>query len=102
MFGNSRFMLRDKQLARSTCTKQRDSDEDLSYYRCMDSVHSDGVDWMEIGQWLARQPAERNVAAEILHGTAGFDPSHNIAFRQMLVFEAHLGLRENAGLSQTS
>jgi len=57
---------------------------------------------MEIGQWLAIRPAERNVPSEVLHSTAGFDPSHHIAFGQMLVFEAHLGLRKYAYFIQAS
>jgi hypothetical protein len=51
---------------------------------------------MEIRQWPTIRPAERNVAAEVLHGTARLDSSHDITFGQMLVFEAHLGLREYA------
>src|SRR6266481_6066331 len=68
----------------------------------MNSVDSDGIDWMEIRQWLAIWPTERNVPSEGLHGTAGFDPSHHIAFGQMLVFEAHLGLRIYAYFIQAS
>jgi hypothetical protein len=63
-------MFRDKQVAGSTCSKQFDSHKDWSYYHCMNSVHSDGIDWMEIRQWLAIRPTERNVPAEILYGTA--------------------------------
>jgi len=68
----------------------------------MNSVHSDGIDWMEIRQWLTIRPTERNVPAEVLDGTAGFDSSHHIAFAQMLVFEAHVGLRKNAYLIQAT
>jgi len=66
----------------------------------MNSVYSDGIDWMEIRQWLTIRPTERNVPAEVLHGTAGFDPSHNITFSYMLVFETHVGLHRNAYLIQ--
>jgi hypothetical protein len=68
----------------------------------MNSVHSDGIDWMEIWQWLAIRPAERNVPAEFLHGSAGFDPSHYIAFAEMLVFETDLGLCKYSYFLQTS
>jgi hypothetical protein len=68
----------------------------------MNSVHPDGVDWVETRQWLTIRPTERNVPTEILHGSAGFDSAHHIAFGQMLVFEAHLGLRKNAYPIQAS
>jgi hypothetical protein len=85
-------------LAGATGSKQLDSHKHWSYNHCMNSVHSDGIDRMEIRQWLALQPTERNVPPEVLHRTAGFDASHHIAFGPMLVFEAHLGLRKNADL----
>jgi hypothetical protein len=68
----------------------------------MNSIHSDGVDWMQIRQRLTFRPTERNVPAKVLDGAARFDSSHHISFGHMLVFETHPGLRKNAYLVQPS
>jgi hypothetical protein len=67
----------------------------------MDSVHSDGIDWMEVRQWLTIRRTEGNVSADLLHCTAGFDSSHDIPSCQMLVFETHARLSKDSYLIQT-
>lgn len=62
----------------------------------MDSVHSDGVDRMEIRQWLASRTAERHVPAKILYRAARFYSSHDVPSRQMLVFQSHTGLNKDS------
>jgi hypothetical protein len=66
----------------------------------MNSVHPDGIDWMEVGQWLAIRPTEGNVSADLLHCAAGFDSSYDIPSRQVLVFETHARLSEDSYLIQ--
>src|SRR6266853_6686199 len=68
----------------------------------MNSVHPDGVDWMEVGQWLTVWPTEGNVSADVLHGSAGFDSSHDIPSSQVLVFEAHARLSKDSYLIQAA
>jgi hypothetical protein len=68
----------------------------------MNSVHPDGIDWMEVRQWLTIRPTEGNVSADLLHGTAGFDSSHDIPSRQVLVFEAHARLSKDSYLIQAA
>jgi hypothetical protein len=68
----------------------------------MNSVHPDGIDWMEVRQWLTIRPTEGNVSADLLHGTAGFDSSHDIPSRKVLVFEAHARLSKYSHLIQAA
>jgi hypothetical protein len=68
----------------------------------MDSVYSDSVDWMKVRQWLTVWPTEGNVSADVLHGSAGFDPSHDIPSRKVLVFETHARLSKDSYLIQTA
>jgi len=68
----------------------------------MNSVHPDGVDWMEIRQWLTIRPTEGNVSADLLHGAAGFDSSHDIPSRHVLVSEAHARLSKDSYLIQAA
>jgi hypothetical protein len=70
MFDLSGFMPRNEQLAGPACPKQFDSHKDWSYHHCMNSVHTDSIDWMQIWQRLTFRPTERDVAAEVLHGTS--------------------------------
>src|SRR6267378_4985736 len=68
----------------------------------MNSVDPDGIDWMEVGQWLTVWPTEGNVSADVLHGSAGFDSSHDIPSSQVLVFEAHGRLSKDSYLIQAA
>jgi hypothetical protein len=68
----------------------------------MNSVDPDGIDWMEVGQWLAIQPTEGNVSADLLHCAARFDSSHDIPSCQMLVFETHARLSKDSYLIQAA
>jgi hypothetical protein len=68
----------------------------------MNSVHPDGIDWMEVRQWLTIRPTESNVSADLLHGTAGFDSSYDIPSRQVLVFEAYTRLSKDSYLIQAA
>jgi len=68
----------------------------------MNSVDPDGIDWMEVGQWLAIRPTEGNVSADLLHCAAGFDSSHDIPSCQMLVFETHAWLSKDSYLIQSA
>jgi hypothetical protein len=70
MFDHPGFMLRNEQLAGPACSKYFDSHKDWSYHHCMNSVHSDGIDWMQIRQWLTFRPTECHVPTEVLHSTA--------------------------------
>ena len=70
MFGLAGFVLRNEQLTGPACSKQLDSYKNRSHYHRMNSVHSDGIDWMEIWQWLAIRPTECHVPTEVLHGSA--------------------------------
>lgn len=89
-------MPRDKQLTGSTRSEQLDSHKNRGDNHSMKSIHSDGIDWMEIHQWLTIWSAERNVAANLLHRTARLDASQNILSGQMLVLETYVRLRENS------
>jgi hypothetical protein len=68
----------------------------------MNSVHADGIDWMEVRQWLTIRPTEGNVSADLLHGAARFDSSHDIPSRQVLVFETHARLSKDSYLIQAA
>jgi hypothetical protein len=68
----------------------------------MNSVHADGIDWMEVRQWLTIRPTEGNVSADLLHGAARFDSSHDIPSRQVLVFETHVRLGKDSYLIQAA
>jgi hypothetical protein len=68
----------------------------------VNSVHPDGIDWMEVGQWLTIRPTEGNVSADLLHCAAGFDSSHDIPSRQVLVFETHARLSKDSYLIQSA
>ena len=54
------------------------------------------------GQWLTIRPTEGNVSTDILHGAAGFDSSHDISSRQVLVFETHARLSKDSYLIQAA
>src|SRR5260370_42285633 len=57
---------------------------------------------MEVGQCLSVWPTESNVPADLLHGSAGFDSSHDIPSRQMLVLEAYGRLSKDSYLIQAA
>jgi len=66
----------------------------------MNAVDSEGIDRMEIRQWLASRPTESNVSAKLPHRAARFDSSHYVSSRQMLVLKTYLGVRKNSHLVQ--
>jgi hypothetical protein len=80
----------DQQLTGSPGAEQFNPHEERSDNHGVNAVHSDGVDGMEIRQRFASQPTEGNVSADLRHGAARLDPSHDIPSRQVLVFKAYL------------
>src|ERR1700719_3878015 len=68
----------------------------------MNSVNPDRIDWMKVGQWFTIRPTEGNVSADLLHCAAGFDSSHDIPSRQVLVFETHARLSKDSYFIQAA
>jgi hypothetical protein len=95
-------MLRDEQLAGSACSEYLDSYKNRSDHHSVHSIHADGIDWMQIRQWLTFRPTECHVPTEVLHSTARFDSAYDISSRQMLVLKAYVGLRGNSYFVQAA
>ncbi|HMD84510.1 MAG TPA: hypothetical protein VKO18_07390 [Terriglobia bacterium] len=68
----------------------------------MKTVDPDCVYGVKVSQWLPLIANERHVAPDLFDRAAGLNPSDHVAPRQMLVFETHVGLGENADLGQTA
>jgi hypothetical protein len=66
------------------------------------TVDADGVYGVKVGQWLSLIAGKRHVAADLFDCAAGLHTPDHVPLRQMLVFEAHVGLGENADLGQTA
>jgi hypothetical protein len=62
-------------------SEQFNSHKDRSNHDGMNAIDSDRVDRMETHQWLAQRAAEGNVSADLLHGPARFDSSHDVSVR---------------------
>jgi hypothetical protein len=66
------------------------------------TVELNRVNGVKVSQWLPLIAGERHVASDLFDRAAGLHTPDHIAPRQMLVFETHVGLGENADLGQTA
>jgi len=68
----------------------------------MQAVHSDGLHRMEVLDWLAFFCGERDVSPNFPNRATRLHPTHHIAFRKVLVFQAYWRMGKNASFFQHS
>jgi hypothetical protein len=66
------------------------------------TVDSDCVYGVKVSQRLPLIAGEGHVTSDLFDRAAGLDTPDHVAPRQMLVFETHVGLGENADLGQAA
>ena len=91
-------VLGDKQLASAARPEHFDSHKYWRYDHRVETVDSDCVYGVKVSQWLPLIAGERHVASDLFDRAAGLHTPDHVPPRQMLVFETHVGLGENANL----
>jgi hypothetical protein len=94
-------MPRNEQLIGAAGAKQLDPYEGRCYYHRVNSIDSDGINWMKIWDRLTIGTAERDVAAQIPDRTARFNSPYDIASCQLLILETDAGLDNDAYAAET-
>ena len=68
----------------------------------MKTVHSDRLYWMQTLHCLAIFLREGDVSPQVSDRSAGLQSTHDIAFRQVLVFQAHGRMGKDSSFFQHS
>jgi hypothetical protein len=68
----------------------------------MKTVHSDCLYWMQTLDCIAIFSCKGDVSPQVSDRTARLQPTHDIAFRQVLVFQAHGRMGKDSSFSQHS
>jgi hypothetical protein len=95
-------VFRDEQFASAARPEHLDSHEYWRYHYGVKTVHSNGINRVQISERLPLLACEGYVASNLLDRATGFHTADYVPPRQMLMFEAHVGLGENADLRQTA
>ncbi|HTS58588.1 MAG TPA: hypothetical protein VMH03_13655 [Terriglobales bacterium] len=95
-------MFRDEQFARAARPEHFDPHQDRRYDHGVKTVHSNCINRVQISERLPFLACEGYVASNLLDRATGFHTADYVPPRQMLVFEAHVRLGENADLRQTA
>jgi len=82
-------MLRDEQFVRPFLAEHLESHQRGCYHDCMQIVHSDDLDRMQILDGLPVRLCERNVPAEIPRCAARLESPYHVSLCQVLVFQAY-------------
>src|SRR5215472_17720314 len=87
---------RDQQFVGSAFSKHIRTQHGVRYDNGVQTVHSNGLDWVQILQWFAVFTSESNVATNISCRTARFESTDHITLRQLLMFDTEQGVSVDA------
>jgi hypothetical protein len=89
---------RDQQFVSSPFAEHVPADDGSGYDDCVQTIHRDSLDWMQIFQGQTMLIRESHVPAHIANATAGFQTPDHIPLRQLLVFNTQLRVRVDTPL----
>jgi hypothetical protein len=83
---------RDQKFVGVPLSEHIGADKSRGYDNCVKSIHSDGLDGVEIFQEIAVFVRKSYVPADVADATARLQSADHIALRQLLVFDTELGV----------
>jgi hypothetical protein len=89
---------RDEKFVRAPRPQDFRPHQDRSYNDGMNSIHTDGINGMEVCQRFTIFPAESHVVTHLADSAARFHSPDHVASRQMLMLQTHFRPSQDSSL----
>jgi hypothetical protein len=99
VFSFANAAARDEKFVRAPRPQHFRPHQDGSYNDGMNSIHTDGINGMEVNQRFTILPAESHVVTHLSDSSARFHSPDHVAPRQMLMLQTHFRSSKNPNVS---
>jgi hypothetical protein len=98
VFSFANAKARDEKLVRAPRPQHFHPHQDGSNHHSMNSIHTDGINGMEVSQRLAIFAGEGHVVTHLADSAARFHSPDHVPLRQILVLQSHFRPSKNSNL----